>query len=242
MNRIYRFLNSVLFRRILIIFIVGLVSRGVVNYVFEINVFKDYTNMISLVYYGCMACFSGYITELPKISFNVFDIKLIGNAIKTFSDSSLFGVKIYSGDGMFTDNMNVNNTKDKDNVVYTQDRSGKDRSNKSGKDRSYKPGNRSVSAGIRGLYGDPDNQVERRFRSAGVRALYEPECQSFILGVDKSSTVNNNLSRGNKVKSRILWYFWKQFSVEYNSYKEYANSLDGGVSIRKEIKKGFSKK
>ena len=65
MNRINTILNSVTFRRILVILMVGLVSRSLVNYIFEINVFKDYSTNISLVYYGFMSCFSAMVHELP---------------------------------------------------------------------------------------------------------------------------------------------------------------------------------
>jgi DMSO reductase anchor subunit len=82
-------LSSVAFRRILVIFFVGLVSRCVVNYVYDINVFKDYTNSLSLIYYAFMALFTGVIYELPKISFNVFDINLIRVLIKKIVEEGL---------------------------------------------------------------------------------------------------------------------------------------------------------
>ena len=74
MNRINKILNSVTFRRILVIFVVGLISRTLVNYVFEINVFKNYSTNISLIYYGFMACFSAMVHELPLgVSINDFN-------------------------------------------------------------------------------------------------------------------------------------------------------------------------
>jgi hypothetical protein len=88
MSRIKIILNNVTFRRILVIFLVGLVSRSVVNYVYDINVFKDYTSGISLIYYGFMAGFSGFVYELPKICFNVFDLKLVRCAIKMFCEGN----------------------------------------------------------------------------------------------------------------------------------------------------------
>lgn len=88
MNRVSRFLNGVVFKRILVIFVVGLVSRGVINTVFDINVFKEYHTCISLTYYVFMACFSGFIHELPVISLNVFNYKIVKGAINLFCDSN----------------------------------------------------------------------------------------------------------------------------------------------------------
>jgi hypothetical protein len=81
-------LNNVTFHRILVIFIVGLVSRSVVNYVYDVNVFKDYMESISLTYYAFMAWFTVFVHSLPKISFNVFDIKLVKGVIKLFCEGN----------------------------------------------------------------------------------------------------------------------------------------------------------
>lgn len=123
MNRIINFFNNVIFRKIVMIFVVGLISRSVVNLVFDINVFKDYTNYISLVYYVFMACCSEVVYELSTISFNVFNIfniKLVRNAIKMFfEDSFMVGNKMISGtlfDGFKT---NLNDS-GKDSFVYNQ--------------------------------------------------------------------------------------------------------------------------
>jgi hypothetical protein len=61
-------LCSVTFRRILVIFVVGLMSRTVVNHTFDVNVFKDYSTTISLVYYGFMACFSVIVSEMAMFA------------------------------------------------------------------------------------------------------------------------------------------------------------------------------
>jgi len=89
---------------------VGFVSRSLVNMVFEINVFKDYMNFISLVYYGLMAVFSSYVYELPYISFNVFNLKSIRGGFKGFF-GGLVSDKMYLGDSMFIDNMSSQNTR-----------------------------------------------------------------------------------------------------------------------------------
>ena len=149
MNRINNILSSVIFKRILIIFVVGLVSRSVVNLVFDINVFKEYTEVISLIYYGFMACFTGFVYELPQISFNVFNFDLVRSAIRSvFKETSfLFSGKMLCNDYMFIDNMNI--SKINENSVYKQESS----------DRvTYGRIQRFKSAGLRGLYGDPGNR------------------------------------------------------------------------------------
>jgi hypothetical protein len=149
MSRINKFLSSVMFRRIFIIFVVGLVSRLVVNLVFDINVFKDYMSYISLIYYMCMACFVGFVHELPSISFNVFNFKLVKSAIRSIvEDSSLiFSSKILSNDNMFIDNMKMD--KMQQNSVFKQDNSER---------TTYGRISKFKSAGVRGLYGDPENR------------------------------------------------------------------------------------
>jgi len=55
--------------KILLLFIVGYISRGVVNDLYDVNVFKDYMSGISLIYYGSMALFSVVVHSFPEISF-----------------------------------------------------------------------------------------------------------------------------------------------------------------------------
>ena len=50
--------------KIFIIFIVGFVIRIIVNYVYNINVFIDYINIVSIVYYYFMASFVVVINEI----------------------------------------------------------------------------------------------------------------------------------------------------------------------------------
>jgi hypothetical protein len=50
--------------KIFIIFIVGFIIRITVNYAYNINVFIDYTNMISIFYYYFMALFAVVINEI----------------------------------------------------------------------------------------------------------------------------------------------------------------------------------
>jgi hypothetical protein len=65
----------------LVIFAVGLVLSGVLNYVYDMYVFKEYSNTISLIYFGFMVGSIEVVCELPKASFSLFDIKFIVTSI-----------------------------------------------------------------------------------------------------------------------------------------------------------------
>lgn len=78
--------NFKLLKKVIIIFFVGLAFRFFINYIYDINVFKDYTSVISLLYYGFMSSFAVFINEFPKIGFNFFNFKLIKSAIKEYFD------------------------------------------------------------------------------------------------------------------------------------------------------------
>jgi hypothetical protein len=152
MKRVNIIFNSITFRRIVVIFTVGLISRILVNLAFDINVFKEYTNLISLTYYGLIACFVGYLSDVPKISFNVFDIKWIANAIKSYYENMFLGDKMKLGDP-------VTNYKKDFKVRESRDRLFNHRSDGSNKskelDREYsRVPSRRPAAALRGLY-DP---------------------------------------------------------------------------------------
>lgn len=78
-----RVLNKSNLSKILIIFIIGFVSRSVVNYVYDINVITYNINSISIIYYTFMAFVSILVHELvsyfnfPSISYEVFNISSI---------------------------------------------------------------------------------------------------------------------------------------------------------------------
>jgi hypothetical protein len=56
---------------VLVIFVVGFISRVLVNYFWDVNVFVDYLNTISLTYYGMMSIFIVLVNEL----FSYIDLK-----------------------------------------------------------------------------------------------------------------------------------------------------------------------
>ena len=93
LNRIFNRSNL---NKILIIFIVGFTSRVLINYIYNINVFVDYFNKISIVYYISMSLFTVIIHEVITyfniniIPSYVFDCccytrKLIYNSMNTLA-------------------------------------------------------------------------------------------------------------------------------------------------------------
>jgi hypothetical protein len=87
LGKIFSRLNTI---KILVIFVVGFVSRVLVNYFWDVNVFVDYLNSISLGYYGFMVIFVVLVNEvfsyidiklLPKISMDVFSISSIRRGV-----------------------------------------------------------------------------------------------------------------------------------------------------------------
>jgi hypothetical protein len=87
LGKIFSRLNTI---KILVIFVVGFVSRVLVNYFWDVNVFVDYLNSISIGYYGFMAIFVVLVNEvfsyidiklLPKISMDVFSISSIRRGV-----------------------------------------------------------------------------------------------------------------------------------------------------------------
>jgi hypothetical protein len=64
MKKFLKIFNKKSIIKIFIIFIVGFVIRITVNYAYNINVFIDYTNIISIIYYYFMASFVVVINEI----------------------------------------------------------------------------------------------------------------------------------------------------------------------------------
>ncbi len=103
-----RNINRLNLSKVLVIFVVGLVSRVLVNNFWDVNVFVDYLNSISLLYYGFMSIFVVLVNELfsyidikilPKISMDVFRISSIRKSISVIISNISNKVKVpISGD------------------------------------------------------------------------------------------------------------------------------------------------
>lgn len=74
---------SIQLKKIVIIFLFGLFFRFFINSIFDINVFKDYLNKESILYFLGLASFSVTINELKEISVKGFVsyIRLVGKHI-----------------------------------------------------------------------------------------------------------------------------------------------------------------
>lgn len=63
--------------------------------------------------------------------------------------------------------------------------------------------------------------------------------------LNRNDTINNNNnmteSIKDKVKRRLFWVMWKQHVDEFDSYKDYKQSVNRVVSARGEIKKDLEK-
>ena len=104
-------------------------------------VFKEYTNIISLMYYGFMAWFIAIINELPRINFNVFNISIIRKAISSLISKGFdLHNKMFLGNVKGIDNMYSNDKLKKSNLLLVENRNNKGRSRTSG------------SAALKGLY------------------------------------------------------------------------------------------
>jgi hypothetical protein len=110
----------------LLIFFVALISRHVVNNIYDVNVFKDYMSGISLIYYGSMALFSVVVYNFPKISFKDFGLKLIIKSLTKFLFKYGFKVLVILLVGLayrcvFNGLYDVNTFKDFKNIIYLTD-------------------------------------------------------------------------------------------------------------------------
>lgn len=69
--------------KVLLIFFVGFASRYLVNYYWDINVFVDFTSMISIIYYLNMSCVIVYLNNMD-LQFNGLKRNLLGITYEDF--------------------------------------------------------------------------------------------------------------------------------------------------------------
>src|SRR5436190_5298953 len=91
-NRIF---NKSNINKVLIIFVIGFISRILVNYIYGVNVFVDYLNIISCIYY---ILFSVVIVTIHEIvgyyDINIIPFKSLNSIISFTKDTLIFLVKI----------------------------------------------------------------------------------------------------------------------------------------------------
>jgi hypothetical protein len=217
MEKIKLVLNSVVFRRILVIFVVGLLSRSVVNIIFDMNVFREYTNIVSIVYYGFMAVLSGFVCELPSINFNSLRLDVIRDAVKSFSKLSGNKMLLGGGDVNLGDK---NKGVDRGSLVFNQDTSS------TSKGRTV----RHKSAGVRGLYGDNSHSGNNRFGgriSSATKGLYGDNGKQGYNDSVESNKKNLSItkSKGVEVTSVRNGYNGNKHNSEVVKEKSYRDGL-----------------
>jgi hypothetical protein len=80
-------LNNII--KILIIFSVGFISRIIIYHYLDINVFSEYTNNISILYYFGLSTFSVYFDQLFSYQYSSpINVEPINNKIKFFNNNS----------------------------------------------------------------------------------------------------------------------------------------------------------
>jgi hypothetical protein len=88
MKKIRNVFNSTNLIKILVIFLIGFISRIVIYHYLGINVFSDYTHGISILYYLGISSFSVYYDELFSFQYSVpININPTNHNIKSFDDN-----------------------------------------------------------------------------------------------------------------------------------------------------------
>jgi hypothetical protein len=75
--------------KILVIFSVGFISRIIIYHYLDINVFSEYTNNISILYYFSLSTFSVYFDQLFSFQYSTpINVELTNNKIKFFNNNN----------------------------------------------------------------------------------------------------------------------------------------------------------
>ena len=94
-----RIFNRKNLTKVFIIFIVGFISRLFIASYFDVNVFLDFTNSISLIYYSFMSFFVVFVHEFvsyfdlsifPKINFYALKLSSIKEASRSLFSHKMF--------------------------------------------------------------------------------------------------------------------------------------------------------
>lgn len=92
-KNLYVFLSKINYRNILIIFVFGFVSRIIVNSYFDINVFYDYLNPVSIFYY---LGFSSFIVLVQEYGNHLPSFGSMIGKINHFIIDSLSNIKKFN--------------------------------------------------------------------------------------------------------------------------------------------------
>jgi hypothetical protein len=88
MKKIINVFNLTNIIKILVIFSVGFISRIIICHCLDINVFSEYTNNISILYYFGLSTFSVYFDQLFSYQYSApINVEPNNNIIKSFDDN-----------------------------------------------------------------------------------------------------------------------------------------------------------
>jgi len=86
MKNVFNLTNII---KILVIFSVGFISRMIIYHYLDINVFSDYINNISILYYFGLSTFSVYFDQLFSYQYSTpINVEPTNNKIKFFNNNS----------------------------------------------------------------------------------------------------------------------------------------------------------
>jgi hypothetical protein len=89
MKKLGNVFNLTNITKILVIFLVGFISRILLYHYLGVNVFSDYTNNISILYYFGLSSFLVYFDQFFSYQYNVpINVESTNNIIKRFNENS----------------------------------------------------------------------------------------------------------------------------------------------------------
>jgi hypothetical protein len=194
--------------KVLVIFVVGLVSRVLVNNFWDVNVFVDYFNSISLEYYGFMAIFVLLVNELfnyidikllPKISMDVFSISSIRKAISVIiSNIGNKGKIPISGDLGLEKVLDKSNKVKVSGILFAGESSDNNVNRGRGKGIRSKGvigSSKGVSGSSKGVGGD---YIDRDYVDKGLRSKKGvSNMRSYYDNATKSNTIKSTTTKSN---------------------------------------------
>ena len=194
-NRNFNRLNL---SKVLVIFVVGLVSRVLVNNFWDVNVFVDYLNTISLTYYGMMSIFIVLVNELfsyfdlkllPKISMDVFSISSIRRAFVSLLSLRENKYYLVSGETSvkgFVGSKESNTS----NVLFAGESSDNNVNRGRGRGKGQGIRSKGVSGSSKGVGGD---YIDRDYVDKGLRSKKGvSNMRSYYDNTTKSNTPKSN--------------------------------------------------
>jgi|SRR5215469_13552585 len=198
-----RVFNKSNINKILIIFVVGLTSRILINNIYNINVFSDYFNKVSIIYYVLMSIFIVSIREVITY-FNINIIpSFIFDSIKyvTFIDSKVFNnIKLR--------NFTISSINKKLKNVYFDNFTNKLSITQVNLNNSI---DKSLS----------DNDLNTKVLSRSISS-HENKSNS---DSNSSSSANSNISRASNIRTNRISDNSRE-SIEYNNQNNTPNSVN----------------